>query len=235
LNLAQTFNAATTFSQGGVSGVPGVTITGAPFTGGSGSTTVPQTYLNASSHGPMTFNTAGTMFGVNAPASFGGNLIDTYIGNSTPAEEFTVNSGGILTVYGGQSTVDLGVPRILGNLDQLGVSTVGSGSPQTVLASTPVAGHYRLFYYVDESAGYVTAVSAAFSISAGWTDATHARASAATSFTPTAVDTGTQLFTQNTIDFWAAASTAVTVTPTYTACGSGTWTYDLHAYVEEIR
>jgi hypothetical protein len=147
----------------------------------------------------------------------------------------SLNVSGIFSKYNGLTTAGLGVPVILATLDQTGVSTANSGAAQNVLASTPAAGHYRLFYYADESAGCTTAGSAAFTILAGWTDATHARATATTSFTPTAAATGTGLFTQGSVDFWAATGTAVTVTATYTACTTGTWTYDLHAYVEEVK
>lgn len=127
------------------------------------------------------------------------------------------------------------VAVISGTLDQTGVSTANSGTPQNVLASTPQAGHYRLLYYVDQSAGCATLGSGALTISAGWTDATHARATTNQTLTVATADTGTGDYLTQVVDFWASASSAVTVTATYTACGSGTWTYDLHAYVERIK
>jgi hypothetical protein len=164
-----------------------------------------------------------------------GNFL-TFQNAAASSTLFNLNVGGTVSRYNNQPTVDLGVPSILGTLDQTGVSSTNSGVAQNVLASTPAAGHYRLFCYADQSAGCSVLGLAAFTISAGWTDpSTHARATGTTSFSPSTGTTGTNLFTQNTVDFWAAPATAVTVTATYTPCQTGVWTYDLHAYVEEIE
>ena len=134
---------------------------------------------------------------------------------------------------GGSSTTS--VASTMATLDQTGVSTANSGTPQNVLASTPAAGHYRIFVYVDQSAGCTTLGLGALTVSVAWTDATHARVSGNQTLTVATADTGTGDWVQITQDLWAAASSAITVTDTYTACTTGTWTYDQHAIVERVE
>jgi hypothetical protein len=127
------------------------------------------------------------------------------------------------------------LPTALAYLDQTGVSTANSGSAQNILASTPAAGQYRVSVYADESAGCTTVGSGVLTIVLGWTDATHARAGATLTLTPGTADTATTSFVSQTLPLWAASGSAITATATYTACSSGTWTYDLHASVERIE
>src|SRR5208282_3081151 len=67
-----------TNSAAGAASASSVSITGAPYTGGTGTTTFPLVYINDGS-GPTTFSTAGTTFGINAPSGFTGNLLDFHI------------------------------------------------------------------------------------------------------------------------------------------------------------
>jgi hypothetical protein len=134
---------------------------------------------------------------------------------------------------GGSSTTS--VASTLATLDQTGVSTANSGTPQNVLAATPAAGHYRIFVYVDQSAGCSSLGSGALTVSVAWTDATHARVSGNQTLTVATVDTGTGDWVQITQDLWATSASAITVTDTYTACTTGTWTYDQHAVVERVE
>ncbi len=50
---------------------------------GTGTTTVPQLYINGGAAAPTTLSTSGTAFGINAPSGFAGSLID-----------FRINGGG---------------------------------------------------------------------------------------------------------------------------------------------
>jgi hypothetical protein len=158
---------------------------------------------------------------------------DTSSGGGT--KEVDLNGQGIFTTLAGITTVGLGVPIGEGTLDQTGVSTANSGSAQNILASTPTAGHYRVHLYVDQSAGCTTLGLGALTVFVGWTDATHARVSATQTLTVATADTGTGDWVQIVQDLWAASGTAITVTDTYTACTSGTFTYDQHAFVEEVK
>lgn len=75
---AFTWTAAHIFSVAGAASTPGVSVTGAPYTGGTATTNFPQLYLNDGT-GPTTFSANGTEFGENAPSGFTGNLLDFHI------------------------------------------------------------------------------------------------------------------------------------------------------------
>ncbi len=68
------------------------------------------------------------------------------------------------------------------------------------------------------------------------TDATHAHTAQTVPLTlaNTAISSTTG-FVDAAIPFWSAASSAISYTTTYTACTSGTGTYDLHAEVERTN
>jgi hypothetical protein len=67
----------------GAASTPGLSITGAPYTGGSATTNFPQLYLNQGA-AVTTLSTAGTEFGINAPSGFTGHLINLFVnGGST--------------------------------------------------------------------------------------------------------------------------------------------------------
>jgi hypothetical protein len=88
-----------TLSAAGAASTPGMTISGAPFTGGSGTTTFPQFYINSGA-ARTNFNTAGTVFGINAPSGFTGTLIDTGVNGGT-SSVFSVSSAGKISNTGG--------------------------------------------------------------------------------------------------------------------------------------
>lgn len=73
-----TFSNEVTFSHAGTSGVPGINISGAPFTGGTGTTTVPQAAISSGS-AVGTWSTSGTELGTNAPSGFVGNIYDDHV------------------------------------------------------------------------------------------------------------------------------------------------------------
>jgi hypothetical protein len=118
-------------------------------------------------------------------------------------------------------------------LDQTGVSTANSGTPQNV-ASSVSAGHYQFNLYADQSAGCTTVGSGVLTISVGWTDGTHARVGATLTLTPGTAATGTGSFVNQLNDIYVGSSSNLTLTATYTACTTGTWTYDVHAYAVRI-
>ena len=67
-----------TFSVAGAASTPGLSVTGAPYTGGSATTNFPQLYVNDGA-GPTTFSTTGTEFGLNSPSGFTGNMLDFHV------------------------------------------------------------------------------------------------------------------------------------------------------------
>jgi hypothetical protein len=92
---APSFPGLGTFSGAGAASTPGLTVTGAPYTGGSATTNFPQFYMNDGT-GPTTFSTAGTEFGVNAPSGFTGNFLDFHVNGG--ASVASLSSTGALTV-----------------------------------------------------------------------------------------------------------------------------------------
>jgi len=93
MSLAGTFAAAGlgTFSSAGAASTPGLTVTGAAFTGGTSTTNFPQLYVNAGT-GPTTFSANGTQIGINTANAFTGNLIDGHVNGG--ASVWSVNYQG---------------------------------------------------------------------------------------------------------------------------------------------
>lgn len=85
------FSNAVTFSAAGAASTPGISVTGTPFTGGSGTTTVPLVYLN-DGPGPSLWSTNGTYFGINGPSGFVGNYVDFHTNGGT--SDFSIAQGG---------------------------------------------------------------------------------------------------------------------------------------------
>lgn len=92
---AQSFSALGTFSGAGAASTPGLTVTGAPYTGGTATTNFPIFYVNDGT-GPTTLSTAGTEIGVNTPSGFTGNLFDFHVNGGASVAK--LDYGGNLTV-----------------------------------------------------------------------------------------------------------------------------------------
>jgi hypothetical protein len=88
-----------TFSAAGAVSTPGLQVTGAPFTGGSGTTTLPQFYVSGAGGAPTGWNTSGTVLGVNGPAAGTSDLIAAF-NNGGSVAQFKVSSGGSVTQNG---------------------------------------------------------------------------------------------------------------------------------------
>lgn len=85
-------------SANGALSAAAVSITGAPVTGGTGTTTFPLTYLNSGA-APSSWATTGTVFGINAPSGFAGNLVDYHLNGG--GSLWLVSSGGATNQAGG--------------------------------------------------------------------------------------------------------------------------------------
>lgn len=118
------------------------------------------------------------------------------------------------------------------NLDLTAQS--GSLGAQTLVASAPVAGRYAIDYYISESAGCATPGPGAMTATFSWTDATTGRTLVSGSLAFTA-SPGTGDTIRGSIPLWAASGSAITAITTYTACTTGTATYDIHAWVTEAQ
>jgi len=82
------------FGAAGAASTPAVTLSGAPFTGGSATTTVPLLYFNDGT-APTSWSTSGTFLGFNAPSGFVGNVIDIHANGGTSL--FKLTSAGSIT------------------------------------------------------------------------------------------------------------------------------------------
>jgi hypothetical protein len=145
-------------------------------------------------------------------------------------------SGNLFTNYGGSALVGRGVPSILGVANVTGSSaTIGTTN---LVASTPAAGHYRIQFYVDQGTACSNATAGSVLTTISWTDATAARVNTNNMlFTTSGSTTGPAgtAWVASTINVWAASASAITYATTYTACTTGTATYDLHAAVERLQ
>lgn len=134
----------------GAASSPSLSLTGAPFTGGSGTTTVPLAYINLGT-APTTWSTAGTIFGINSPVSYGGNEID--IRQNGGSSIFSVNSGGTVSSANSFSAPNLnagGIGLTFGAFDsigstvtnvmRLGATNSAAPSANTLTLSSVVAG-----------------------------------------------------------------------------------------------
>lgn len=97
---AKTYNVAgdnipENFTKAGAASTPGITFSGAPFVGGTGTTTQPQLYYDCNgSTNPSTFATTGSIWGTNTCTGFTGNLYDAHVNGG--GSIFSVNYQGNL-------------------------------------------------------------------------------------------------------------------------------------------
>ncbi len=92
-----TWTGAQTNSTAGAASTPAMLMSGAPFTGGSGTTTHPLFYLNSGT-APTAWNTNGTVFGINLPSGYTGKVVDVHLNGG--ASIFSVDK------FGGASFAD---------------------------------------------------------------------------------------------------------------------------------
>jgi trimeric autotransporter adhesin len=97
------------FSAAGVASSAGLTVTGAAYTGGNGTTNFPQLYINNGASGPTTLSTSGTQFGINATSGFAGNFFD-----------FRINGGASLASIGNSGAITLAAGVIASGSVQAG-------------------------------------------------------------------------------------------------------------------
>ena len=139
------------------------------------------------------------------------------------------NSSGAFTTYDGITTAGLGVDVVEGVSDKTAQSA--SLTTQNLIASTGAAGHYQVRIYLDQSALCTTGTGLVYA-TVSWTDASAAHT--ATTVPLTLANTSISSsngFIDAAIPLWSAASSAISYTTTYTACATGTGTYDIHAAV----
>ena len=94
-----------TSAQNGAASLPAWTLSGAPFTGGTGTTTTPLYYMNcAGSTAPTTWSTSGTIFGINTCTGFSGNIFDIHQNGGGSWLSFNTNNATNATLNLGNNT-----------------------------------------------------------------------------------------------------------------------------------
>ena len=146
--LTYSFDGGLTLPAAGAASTPGLAVTGAPFTGGSATTTLPQLYVNDGA-AVSTLSTAGTAVGVNAPSGFTGHLLNMFVnggstrfrvdylgnlfvaGTATLSSNVGFSSTAAPTVANGAGAgTSPGTPAVTGN-NNAGVLTVITGTATT--------------------------------------------------------------------------------------------------------
>jgi hypothetical protein len=129
-----------TFTANAASSTPAIRMTGNVFTDGTGTTTKPMALIEPTGTTSTAWSTKGTFFGINAGASFDGNLIDLQIAASS---KFKVTYNGAATFASGvtATTGTLSTGLTIGATDQIyadsGSLRIGTGS-RTVYAGAIV-------------------------------------------------------------------------------------------------
>lgn len=85
-----TMTGALVNSTNGAASTPVLALTGTPFTGGTATTTKPLALLETTGATSNNWSTSGTMFGLNAPSGFAGDLLSSQV-NATNKCRLTAN------------------------------------------------------------------------------------------------------------------------------------------------
>lgn len=199
-----------TNGTGTISGVSGT----APIGGGGTSGAV-----------VMTCTTCTT----NASPLTSGNVMLGGGANASQVDSSMAVAGHLFTNYAGLATAGLGVPVVLAVSDV--TAQTASQTTVNLIASTSAAGAYTVHLYMDQNALCTTGTGSVFA-TINWTDATHAHSATTVplNLIITAVSTPFGYVSAD-VPLWAASASAITYTTTYSACATGTASYDLHATV----
>jgi hypothetical protein len=116
-----------TSTVNGAAGAPAFTLTGSIFTGGTGTSTKPLFLIEPTGTTSTSFNTAGTLFGLNAPPGFTGDIFNCFLNGTSvfsynaTNQRIQLNSG----FCGGNFTVN-GVLTAQFGLSFNGVTYIGT-------------------------------------------------------------------------------------------------------------
>lgn len=116
----------TSFTKAGAASVNSVKFIGTLFTGGSATTTFPNVLIDPGVNtAPTTWNTSGTLLGMNAITGFAGSFVDFHVNGGV--SQFLVGSTGGIVSVGGYTTS-------AGNVSAAGGSVTASGGAGFVLS-----------------------------------------------------------------------------------------------------
>lgn len=206
-----------------------------PLTNGTGSvssiaTTAPIGGGPITTTGTITCTTCVT----SASSLTSGNLMTGAGGQASQINSNDmVAAGGAFSTYAGLTTAGLGMPVVLALSDVTGQTA--SQTTVNLITSTSAAGHYLVRIYLDQNALCTTGTGSVYA-TINWTDASHAHSATTVPLNLITTAISTPLgYVDATIPLWAASATAITYTTTYSACATGTASYDLHAEVERTN
>lgn len=112
------------FSAAAAASTPSLEITGTVFSGGTGTTTIPQVYINEGAS-PTTFSTNGTIIGINGPSGFNGNLLDFHVNGGSSV--LSLSNAGMLIIASSLTAVGATINGII-NIGLAATSVAGSTS-----------------------------------------------------------------------------------------------------------
>lgn len=156
--IAPTWTGAHIFSVAGVASTPGLTVSGARFTGGSGSTTTPQTLLQESTAtASSAWSTSGTMLGINLHGTTG-NAIDVQQDGAT---KFSVAAAGTVS----SATITLGSASGLmwtshGSLTSPAIGAIQLGLADAAAPVAEILSSQSVVAGTSNTAGVSTTISA---------------------------------------------------------------------------
>lgn len=206
LNLAHGNNwtALQQFSVAGAASTAGFSLTGAVFTGGSGTTTFPYLYINQGASGPTTFSTSGTIIGVNQVSGGTANFIDLHVNGASSV--FSIASNGV-TVGRSFSANGVALLTNTGFAEGLALATIGTKFTTTgcSVSSTTGGGSSGKFTLGANTCSVVITMAGATGITApnGWSCYANDR----TSTTVFAIQQTTDSTTTATLSIPATAGT----------------------------
>jgi len=97
ISISPTWTGAHVLSKSGALSLPTFSLTGAPITGGTATTTKPLALIETTGATSTGWSTSGTMLGVNSPSGFGGRVVD-FQANGTSL--LSLSSAGTLSGIG---------------------------------------------------------------------------------------------------------------------------------------
>ena len=174
-----------------------------------------------------TGNVTGSGLTAGHPTAGNGSSAIQVVGNDTYD-----TTNGNYTQYDGMTTAGVGLATVLGVSDK--TAQTASLSSQTLLSSAPSAGFYTVKLYIDQNATCSTGTGTVYA-TLTWTDATASHTAQTVPLT-LATSVSTAVGYVNIINpVYLANASTVTYTTTFTACTTGSGSYDLHAEIERTN
>lgn len=213
-------------SSAGSASTPVITTTAAPLATGTGTTNFPQWFANWGGTAVTNWSNGtnnGTVFGINAAASWTGNFFDFHVSSNTSVFQVTATGamamGGKVTNYNGIATVGWGSPAIYGQ----GRLTAQVASAASV--ATYTVGAADGSFEIAANVNITAATTASFTVTCTYTDENNTSRVVTFSFVQNGVAVPIQTITNVTgVGAYAGmkmairckASTAITIATTGT-------------------